>query len=566
MTVIATAGHVDHGKSSLIRAITGTDPDRLAEEQRRAMTIDLGFAHCTTGNGTVLSFVDVPGHADFIRTMISGVSGVDIVMLIIDANEGWKPQTEEHLGIIEVLGISSGIVVLTKSDKVDVDVLEQRQEEIAARLRTSSVTWHDTLITSVIANTGISELITQIENLVAAQVTQHQNTRPRLFIDRVFSMKGSGTVVTGTLEGGNLEAASQLIVARTGTPVRIREIQTHGSVVAVAQSGTRSAINLSGIDADELQRGDALVCENDWHLSNVFDARIKVLPALQHALTHRGSFTLHIGTRSQSATIRILQTESIDPGQSGFVRIRFEHSLPLVPGDRFLLRDTGIGSTVGGGVILDVDPRGRVKDAAPDGSDEQILSGRGWLTVDEARQLTGHDIAPIVGNWVASAKTFRSTVTSLEEQLAATQSINTSVLTAFEREVISSLEGVTVIDGLAVRSATDPLLSHPYVSMFLQAGVTTPDADTLDRNIIRQLVHKKILFEHDNIAFHAETLSSLRPMLEQLWTQHPEGFTMANLRDALSITRKHALPLGNCLDKVGLTKRQGDVRIAGSAW
>ena len=186
MTVIATAGHVDHGKSSLIRAITGTDPDRLAEEQRRAMTIDLGFAHCTTGNGTVLSFVDVPGHADFIRTMISGVSGVDIVMLIVDANEGWKPQTEEHLGIIEVLGISSGIVVLTKSDKVDAAVLQQRKEEIAARLTTSSVTWHDTVITSVIANTGISELITQIENLVATQVAKSNNTRPRLFIDRVF--------------------------------------------------------------------------------------------------------------------------------------------------------------------------------------------------------------------------------------------------------------------------------------------------------------------------------------------------------------------------------------------
>jgi selenocysteine-specific elongation factor len=299
----------------------------------------------------------VPGHADFIRTMISGVSGVDIVMLIVDANEGWKPQTEEHLGIIEVLGISSGIVVLTKSDKVDADVLQQRQTEIAARLRTSSVTWHDTVITSVTANTGISELITQIENLVAAQTTKGQNTRPRLFIDRVFSMKGSGTVVTGTLEGGNLKATSSLVVARTGTAVRVREIQTHGAVVAVAQSGTRCAINLSGIDADELQRGDALVRDADWHLSNVFDARIKVLPALQHALTHRGSFTLHVGTRSQSATVRILQTDSIDPGQSGLVRIRFEHSLPLVPGDRFLVRDTGIGATVGGGVILDVDPR-----------------------------------------------------------------------------------------------------------------------------------------------------------------------------------------------------------------
>jgi len=566
MTVIATAGHVDHGKSSLIRAITGTDPDRLAEEQRRAMTIDLGFAHCTTSNGTVLSFVDVPGHADFIRTMISGVSGVDIVMLIIDANEGWKPQTEEHLGIIEVLGISSGIVVLTKSDKVDAGLLQQRQEEIAARLSTSSVTWHDTVITSVVTNTGISELITQIEKLVAAQVTQSQNTRPRLFIDRVFSMKGSGTVVTGTLEGGNLEAASSLIVARTGTAVRIREIQTHGSVVAVAESGSRCAINLSGIDANELQRGDALVCENDWHMSNAFDARITVLPALQHALTHRGSFTLHVGTRSQSATVRILQSENIDPGQPGLVRIRFEHSLPLVPGDRFLLRDTGIGATIGGGVILDVDPRGRVKDAAPDGSPEQILNNRGWLTVDEARQLTGKDIAPIVGKWVASAETLRSTVTALEQQLTISVSLDTATLAAYERDVISTIDGVHINNGIAVRGESDPLLNHPYVSLFLQAGVTTPDADKLDRNIIRQLVQKKILFEHDNIAFHAETLSSMRPTLEQLWAQHPEGFTMANLRDALSITRKHALPLGNCLDKAGLTKRQGDLRVAGSAW
>ena len=566
MTVIATAGHVDHGKSSLIRAITGTDPDRLAEEQRRAMTIDLGFAHCTTSNGTVLSFVDVPGHADFIRTMISGVSGVDIVMLIIDANEGWKPQTEEHLGIIEVLGISSGIVVLTKSDKVDADVLQHREEEISIRLATSSVTWHDTVITSVTANTGISELITQIETLVAAQVTQNQNTRPRLFIDRVFSMKGSGTVVTGTLEGGNLEAASSLVVARTGTAVRIREIQMHGAVVAVAQSGSRCAINLSGIDANELQRGDALVREGDWHLSNAFDARIKVLQALQHALTHRGSFTLHVGTRSQSATVRILQTDSIDPGQSGLVRIRFDYSLPLVPGDRFLLRDTGIGATVGGGVILDVDPRGRVKDAAPDGSAEQILNNRGWLSIDEARQLTGHDIAPIVGAWVASAETFRSTVAALEQQLATSQSIDTATLAAYERDVLSTIAGVHINNGIAVRGESDPLLSHPYVSLFLEAGVTTPDADKLDRNIIRQLVQKKILFEHDNIAFHTETLMSLRPVLEQLWTEHPEGFTMANLRDALSITRKHALPLGNCLDKVGLTKRQGDLRIAGSAW
>jgi selenocysteine-specific elongation factor len=566
MTVIATAGHVDHGKSSLIRAITGTNPDRLAEEQRRSMTIDLGFAHCTTPSGTVLSFVDVPGHADFIRTMISGISGVDIVLLVIDANEGWKPQTEEHLGIIEVLGISTGIVVFTKCDKVDAQVLQQREQEIATRLATSSVNWVSTVVTSVVNNTGIVELVEQIENVIATFRTEIKDGRTRLFIDRVFSMKGSGTVITGTLEGEAIDHSASLVVARTTAPVRIREIQTHGAVVDVAVPGTRCAINLAGVNAEDLQRGDALVREGDWWMSNVFDARITVLPVLPYALTHRGSFTVHIGTRSQSTTIRILQTENIGAGQSGLVRVRFAQPLPIVPGDRFLLRNTGIGETVGGGVILDVDPRSRTKDATPDGTDACILKDRGWLTVTQARQLTGHDVAPIVGQWVTSAESLQETLNTLEQKLSLSQSLDTTTLNAYERDVLTTIEGVHINNGVAVRGTADPLMSHPYVSLFLEAGVTTPDTNVLERNIIRQLVQKKILFEHDNIAFHTETLSSLRSVLEQLWTQYPNGFSMANLRDALAITRKHALPLANCLDKVGLTKRQGDVRIAGVAW
>ena len=566
MAVIATAGHVDHGKSSLIRAITGSDPDRLAEEQRRAMTIDLGFAHCTTKNGTVLSFIDVPGHTDFVRTMISGVSGVDIVMLVIDANEGWKPQTEEHLGIVEVLGVSRGVVVLTKSDKADADVLNQRHQEITSRLSRSNVAWVGTITTSAIDGTGINELIACIENLVSSQKIQQRTNRPRLFIDRVFSMKGSGTVVTGTLDGDAIDATTPLVVARTGAAVRIREIQTHGSVVATATPGNRCAINISGVEVAEVRRGDALVRHGDWWMSTVIDARIKVLPGVQQSLTHRGSFTVHIGTHSQSATVRILQADNIAPGHSGLVRIRFSQQIPLVPGDRFLLRDTGIGATVGGGVILDVDPRTRVKEAAPDGSNEQILRDRGWITVEEARQLTGHDIAPTVGQWVTTPQTLHDTVVALNEKMSHTPSLDISTLSDYERDVLVTLDGVHINNGIAVRGDADPVLSHPYVSLFLQAGVITPDTNELDRNIIRQLVQKKILFEHDNIAFHTETLSSLRPVLQQLWSQHPHGFTMANLRDALAITRKHALPLANCLDKVGLTKRQGDVRVAGAAW
>ncbi len=566
MAVIATAGHVDHGKSSLIRAMTGSDPDRLAEEQRRAMTIDLGFAHCTTANGIVLSFIDVPGHSDFIRTMISGVSGVDIVMLVIDANEGWKPQTEEHLGIVEVLGVSRGVVVLTKSDKVDAALLQQRRTEVASRLTASKVNWVNTITTSVNDGIGIDELVACIESLVLSQNSQSHTHRPRLFVDRVFSMKGSGTVVTGTLEGGAIDTTTPLVIARTDTAVRVREIQTHGSLVSAAVPGSRCAINISGVDVSEVQRGDALVRPGDWWMSQVFDAQIDVLPAMQQPLAHRGSFTVHIGTRSQSATVRILQAENIAPGNSGFVRIRFAQALPLVPGDRFLLRDTGIGATVGGGVILDVDPRTRVKDAAPDGTAEQILKDRGWLTLEHARQLTGRDLEPIVGEWITTSHSLNDTVTSLKERLSHSQSVDISTLTSFERELLLSLDGVRIENGIAVQGAEDPIMSHPYVAMFLQAGIAGPDTDTLDRNTIRQLVQKKILFEHDNIAFHIDTLLSLRPVLQQLWSQYPDGFAMANLRDALGITRKHALPLANCLDKVGLTKRQGDMRVAGTAW
>ena len=566
MAVIATAGHVDHGKSSLIRAMTGTDPDRLAEEQKRAMTIDLGFAHCTTTNGTVLSFIDVPGHADFIRTMISGVSAVDIVMLIVDANEGWKPQTEEHLGIIEVLGITQGVVVLTKCDKVDTAIVERRQSEISARLVRSAVQWTEPVITSVNADIGVTELVTRLEEMVTATRHTQGNGRPRLFIDRIFTIKGSGTVVTGTLEGDSLGIATALVVARTGQSVRIREMQSHGSLVDVAQPHSRCALNLTGIDASELQRGDALVCEADWWMTSVFDAHINVLPELQHELTHRGSFTLHVGTHSQSVTIRVLQQDNIAQGTSGLIRVRLKHPLPLAPGDHFLLRNTGIESTVGGGLILDVDPRTKTKDAQPDGSVQQILGHRGWIPVHHAEQLTGKKLEPVIGQWFATEDIIQATFAQLEQRLDTEDVVDTAELSQVEREIIATLREVAVHNGLAVRGNNDPLLDHPYVQLFRSAGVITPDAAGLDRNIIRQLVQKKILFEHDNIIFHADTLESLRPALTRLWENFPTGFSMAQLRDALQVTRKHALPLATCLDKVGLTKRRDDVRIPGAQW
>ena len=566
MTVIATAGHVDHGKSSLVQAITGTNPDRLAEEQRRSMTIDLGFAHVTTTNGTALSFIDVPGHADFVRTMVSGVSGVDIVLLVVDAQEGWKKQTEEHLGIIEVLGISRGVVALTKSDKVDAVTLADRTQQIQARLNATTIAWSTVVPTSVVDKSGIDVLVKELEELVTSASPVSIYKRPRLFIDRVFSMTGAGTIVTGTLEGAALHVGAEVTIARTAQNARVREIQTHGLVVAIGQPGTRCAINLAGADAVDLERGDALVLDGDWWSTKVFDAQLTTLASLDRAVTKRGSFTVHIGTNNQSASMRVLSAESISPGKSATVRIRLSHSLPLVPGDRFLIRDTGISATIGGGVILDVDPRAHNSYAQLGGSIDQLLTGRGWLTTNEARQLTGKDLPPTIGQWVTTAESLAQCIATLTQRLVVETTIDISTLAPHEREVLLTLEGVSISNGLARQGKDNPLLGHPYIAMFRDAGVVTRETTQLDRNIMRQLIQAGIIFEHDDIAFHHDTLHALRPQLNALWQTSPDGFTVSQLRESLGITRKHAVPLATCLDKAGLTRRVGDTRVVGNRW
>lgn len=566
MTLVVTAGHVDHGKSTLVRALTGTDPDRLAEEKRRGLTIDLGFAHAVTPLGNTISFVDVPGHIDFIRTMVSGLNGINVALLVIDAAEGWKPQTQEHAAILSVLGISHGVVALTKCDKVDEQILLEREDEIRKHLAGSHVQWQAIVRTSAHSGAGLEDLLTALDDSHLATSDNDQRSRPRLFIDRVFTMKGAGTVVTGTLDNGVVHTDDQLSVARTGKTVRVREIQTHGSSAQQCMSGSRCALNLAGIEVDELRRGDALVIAQQWHITNVFDAELHALDSLERPVTHRGSYTVHIGTNMQAATIRVLQADLINPGESRNIRVRFTEPIAIAPFDKFLLRDTSTNITIGGGTILDVAPRNRIGRSAPDGTIEKQLFGRGFISVEEAQRLTGITIEPTVGPWVVCEAELQQCITELEDQLA-TGSVDIARLTVSERDVLSSLGGVVIENGIARNTAVaDPLLSHPYVNMMKEAGLTPPDTGTLDRNIIRQLVHRKVLFEHDNIAFHSEVLLGLRPTLSELWSVFPEGFTMSALRDRLTITRKHAVPLATCLDKVGLTKRDGDRRTRGHLW
>ena len=566
MAVIATAGHVDHGKSSLIRALTGIHPDRLAEEQRKGMTIDLGFAHVQTTTGTTLSFIDVPGHTDFIRTMIAGVSGVDIALLVIDAGEGWKPQTEEHLGILEVLGITHGVIALTKCDRVDEMERQLRRDEIQQRITSSTITWIDIVETSTFTRDGLSHLV---EALTALTHFSQRTTRPdapRLFVDRIFTMKGAGTVVTGTLDSAPLRLDHKLVVARTGEAVRVRDIQVHGNPVDQCDLGTRCALNITGVDFDSVMRGDALIAPDRWLTTTVCDVLIHTLPTLARPLTHRGSFTVHIGTDFQSATVRIISAQEIASASHGKIRLRWQRPIPLAPGDRFLLRDTSTNSTIGGGVVLDIDPQLRISRAQPDGSVESIMKGRGFIPLAEAELLTGTSLMPVVGQWFALPHVVESALQALAHQLNEHGEIDVAPLQPYERELITLLADVVVSAGIARRRGADSLSVHPLAQQIHADGLTGPSSAQFDRNVVRQLVQQGLVFEHDGVAFHRDTLESLRPELENLWQVSPGGFTVSQLRDALGITRKHAVPLAECVDKYGLTKRSGDVRVRGHRW
>ncbi len=563
MPVIVTAGHVDHGKSSLVRALTGTDPDRLAEEQRRGMTIELGFAH-TEHQGTTLSFVDAPGHADLVRTMIAGASAVGTALLVVDAREGWMPQTHEHLGILELLGVSHGVVALTKRDLVDAERLDDVRRNTAEILATSSITWGETIPVSVTSGDGLGDLLTALVDAVSSARSAHDTThdpshdpvtRVRMFVDRVFTIAGAGTVVTGTLEGSSLAAGDTVSVSRSGRIARVRSIETHGAPVNSGVAGTRCAINLSDMSTDDVRRGDAIVTAEAWHTTGVFDAALTLARGAGELPEAGGGHLVHLGTDRQSCTLRPLSI----PGR---YRIRVESPWPMTPGDRFVVRRSGDSSTVAGGVVLDVAPVRRISRSQPDGSVESQLVDHGWTDVDKARRLTGKNLAPAAGRWSAAPSIVEQTAAALGAFLDAGD-VRLDRLQPWERDLIETLADVVISGGVARRAGTAGIAEHPLAHDIKSWGVTGPGTATHDRDTVRRLVAEGVVFEHDGMAFHRDVLDGVAADVAALLVAHPGGFTVSALRERLGITRKHAVPLAECLDRAGYTVRRGDVRTAG---
>jgi selenocysteine-specific elongation factor len=563
--VVATAGHVDHGKSTLVQALTGIDPDRWEEEKRRGLTIDLGFAWLALPSGRVASFIDVPGHVRFLRNMLAGVGAIDACLLVVDVNEGWMPQTEEHLRILEVLGLSSGLVVLTKAGSVDSDTVELVGLQIVDRTAGTFLDGAPVVVTDALGRIGLDELVTALDELLERTPTAADRGRPRLWVDRAFAATGAGTVVTGTLTGGRLRVGDELELHPGARPARVRGLQTHKATIDEAVPGSRVAVNLVGVHHSEVTRGDALVRPGQWHVTRHVDAELTVLAGLDHPVSRRGAFLAYIGAAEHPVSVRVVGAEGVAPGRTGVVRLHLPVELPVLPGDRYVLRDSGRDQTVGGGEILDVDPVLPASRAHPDRSVDRVVAERGWVDTDQLERLTGERRPATVGKWVVDAATLQVGRRNLRQRVeeAGSLGLDMAMLDERERELAATIDGVLVDAGRVRQVGADPLADHPWSRALAAAPFAPPTADGIDPQEVRELVRRGRVVERDGVYFAPSAIAAAAEAVAGLLDEQPAGVTVAEVRDRLGTSRKYVLPLLAELDHRGITRRRGDVRMAG---
>ena len=378
MHVIGTAGHVDHGKSRLVEALTGIDPDRLKEEKEREMTIDLGFAWLTLPSGESVGIVDVPGHRDFIENMLAGVGGIDAALFVVAADEGVMPQTREHLDILDLLGVTNGVVALTKMDLVeDEEWLELVQIDVAELLENTVLANAPIVPVSARTGQGLQTLLEELDRLLKNVPPRRDLGRPRLPVDRVFTIAGFGTVVTGTLMDGHLQVGQEVEILPPGLKARVRGLQTHKKKIERAVPGSRVAINLTGVSKDQVQRGDVVTIPGWLKPTMLVDVHLRYLASTPRPLRHNAALKFFSGSAEVMARARLLDSETIPPGGEGWVQLRLTKPVALVRGDRFIVRQPSPATTVGGGQVIDPHPRGRHRRFRPEVLERLAILARG---------------------------------------------------------------------------------------------------------------------------------------------------------------------------------------------
>lgn len=569
VTVIGTAGHVDHGKSTIVEALTGVHPDRWPHERARGLTIDLGFAHIELPSGAVASFVDVPGHVRYLPNMLAGAGGVAACLFVVAATEGWKPQSEEHLRILELLGVRHGIVVLSKCDLVDTATRARARRDIEDHVRGTMLEHARIVDASPKTGDGMAALVDALDELVRATPQAIDLGRPRLWVDRCFAVRGAGTVVTGTLVGGRIATGDHLVAEPLGAEVRVRGIESHHETVDAAGPGRRVALNISGVDHHSVRRGDAIVRPGQWLRATVVDARLGVLRDLGHAVSRRGAYVVHAGAAETPIRLRVLGSTAIAPGDSGVVRLHLARALPLVLGDRFVLREAGRGETVGGGTVLDPAPSRRAAQTAqspPTGTVDDVVADRGWIDVDDLARATGAVRTPDVGHWAVDPAALEHAVRDLSARVrvAGSRGVDLGSLDDKERAVASSHPDL-VVDGGRVTTvdAVDRLDRDPWLAALCASPFAPPAPAGVEAADLRELRRRGLIVGHDGVWFAASALVEATSIVAAMLDARPTGVTVAEVRERLATTRKYALPLLALMDDQGITRRDGDLRTAG---
>jgi selenocysteine-specific elongation factor len=610
-SVVATAGHVDHGKSSLVRRLTGMDPDRLDEEKRRGLTIELGYAWCTLPSGRELGFVDVPGHERFVRTMLAGVGPVPLVLFVVAADEGWRPQSEEHLEIVDVLGTHGAVIALTKRDLVDAAGLDRVRAEVTDRVRATALEGAPIVACSSTTGEGFDELVAALDAMLADAPEPDRGGRPRLHVDRVFSIRGSGTVVTGTLTGGPVATGEEVELLPSGTRARIRGLQTHHRGVGSASPVSRVAVNLTA-DRTRIARGEVLAPAGVWTATSVLEARIEPVRSLDHPITSRGAFKLHAGAAERNARIRLYDVREVSP-EGAFVRIVLSEPLVLDVGDRFVLRESGRRRTIAGGIVLDTDPPLRAGPAPAQRLGARVRASRAELPallIAERRAVRSDDVRSILGTtpdvvggavrlgvwWIQQALSdeigaaiaARLAEFHAAEPAAAGESIATtrrSIADAFAAAgaphdleladaVVDRLEseGTLVREGAQVRLASHRAGADDEVAGVVEvvrsAEPTPPSIAELRAAgvaiaVVEAAVRSGALVRiSPELVFTSELVERAGAIVREAGA---DGITLSAFRERLGTSRKYAVPLAEHLDRTGVTRRSGDLRFARGA-
>ncbi len=614
MFVLGTAGHIDHGKSVLVHALSGIDPDRLREEKERGMTIDLGFAWLELPSGREVGIVDVPGHERFIKNMLAGVGGIDLALLVVAANEGVMPQTREHLAILDLLRVQRVVVAITKKDLVDDELLSLVRMEIEELIAPTNLSQAQVIAVSALTGEGLPNLVSAIDNLLSSIEPKKDLGRPRLPIDRVFTIAGAGTIVTGTLIDGSLTVGQEVEVVPAALRSRLRGLQTHKSPVNVASPGSRVAANLVGVATSKLQRGDVLT-KPEWLVPTMMlNAKLRLLPYLRRPLRHNATVSLHTGATEAMAKVRLLEKGELQPGEATWAQLLLSKPIAVIDGDHLIIRSPM--ETLGGGDIVDSHAK-RLRRFRPaiihnlrvreEGTAEEIItalletkqpvelvhllaqcnlpssdvaSGIETLIQQGKAVGIGQDERRLLWTrqgWQRLAEKAATIVHDYHQRFPARPGIPKVELSsrlklgAYSSAVLQRLfdEGILIEQGATVRLPSHQIQLTPAqqakIDAFLRSLAQNPYAPPSDLipepDLLNLLVAQhKVVKVSDSVVFSASVYSE---MVERV-TSHTKArgtVTLAEVRDLFNTTRKYAQALLEHLDKRKITRRIGDERV-----